>query len=278
MLSCNWPVKIIVLVLIAISLAGCRGAEHQVHPIPATTINSTIQPEASPTLTDTETLPPIATAIQLPTTSPTSDPYGFPTQIDPGRRYLFYLHGRIIEDQGLPAVSPEFGEYQYEQILEVLEGYGFVVISEQRPKNADGWDYARKGARQIAELMEAGVPPGNITVVGASKGAAIAAGISNLAGNQKVNYVLLGTCHPDLIDAWRQEGFTLSGNVLSIYDIADDEYSGSCQDLFARSEGHGLEEHSEIVLQVGTGHGILYQSLDEWIVPTIRWAKGDGVQ
>ena len=112
--------------------------------------------------------------------APPPDPYGFPTQIDPGQRYLFYLHGKIIEDQGLPAISPEFGKYRYTEILQVLADNGFTVISEQRPKNADGWAYARKGARQIAELMQAGVPPGQITVVGASKGAAIAAGISNL--------------------------------------------------------------------------------------------------
>ena len=96
-------------------------------------------------------------------------------------------------------------------------------------------------------------------------------------GNPEVNYVLLGTCHPDQIEAWRQEGFTLSGNVLSIYDIADNEYSGTCDDLFARSEGQGLGQHGEIVLQVGTGHGILYEPLDEWIAPTVRWAKQEWI-
>jgi hypothetical protein len=30
---------------------------------------------------------------------------------------MFCLHGKIIEDQGLAAISPEYGEYQYEEIL-----------------------------------------------------------------------------------------------------------------------------------------------------------------
>jgi len=217
--------------------------------------------------------PPLAVESLQPTPSTRSDSYGFPTEIDPAKRYLFYLHGKILEDQDIPAISPEYGEYQYEEILKVLESYGFVVISEQRPKNAETWKYAQRGARQVAGLVSAGVPPSHITVVGASKGASIATVISNLVGNSEVNYVLLGSCHPSLIDEWRQEGLTLSGNVLAIYDYADDEYSGSCEDLFARSEGEGLGRYLEIVLQVGTGHGILYEPLEEWVVPTVRWAN-----
>jgi hypothetical protein len=110
-------------------------------------------------------------------------------------------------------------------------------------------------------------------VVGASKGASIATGASYLSGNPEVNYVLLGTCHPTLLEDWKAQGVTLFGNVLAIYDVADDEYSGSCKDLFSRSEGKGLGRHSEIVLEVGTGHGILYQPLSEWVVPTVRWAN-----
>jgi hypothetical protein len=183
------------------------------------------------------------------------------------------LHGKIIEDQGLPAISPEYGEYQYEEILEALERPGFVVVSEQRPKNADGWEYARRTAGQVADLIAAGVPPSSITIVGASKGASIATAVSSLVGNPEVNYVLLGSCHPTLIDEWRRQGVTLSGNVLAIYDIADDEYSGSCADLFALSEGKGLNRHDELVLRVGTGHGILYEPLPEWVLPTVRWAR-----
>ncbi len=38
------------------------------------------------------------------------------------------------------------------------------------------------------------------------------------------------------------------------------------------SEGNGLGRHDEIVLQVGTGHGILFKPLDEWVLPTVEWA------
>jgi len=87
----------------------------------------------------------------------------------------------------------------------------------------------------------------------------------------EVNYVLLGACYPLLIEEWKQQGVSLSGNVLAIYDSSD-EYSASCQDLFDYSDGKGLNRQSEIVLHVGTGHGILYEPLVEWVLPTVEWA------
>jgi len=59
--------------------------------------------------------------------------------------------------------------------------------------------------------------------------------------------------------------------VLSIYDTTD-ELAGSCQELFSFSEGKGISKYNEIVLNVGTGHGILYKPLDEWITPIMQWA------
>ncbi len=216
----------------------------------------------------------------IPTSTQTAAPaayqatgYEFPTSNNPASRYLFYLHGKIIEDAGLPAVSPQFGEYDYTGILKALEGHGFVVISEQRPKNTDAETYARRVVRQVDTLLKAGVPAGNISVVGASKGADIAATVSFLLPDPAINYVLIGTCHPDTVEAWKSSGSQFHGNVLTIRDEADLEYSGSCHELFEISRGKGFGRHREIVLHVGTGHGILYRPLDDWILPTVEWAR-----
>lgn len=200
--------------------------------------------------------------------------YAFPSSVDPTARYLFYLHGRIVEERGIHAVSPDFGEYQYVAILERLAGYGFTVISEQRPKNADTAESAGRVVGQAKALLEAGVPAANISVIGASKGAAIAIETSHLLENKKVNFVILSICHPDTVVEFKRNGTSLYGNVLSIYDFADTEFAGSCNELFEYSESRGLARHDEIVLQVGSGHGILYQPLDEWIVPAVEWAQG----
>lgn len=207
-----------------------------------------------------------------PTPTSILSAYAFPTSIDPDAEYLFYLHGKIIEDQGLPAISPEYGEYQYQAILESLEGYDYIVISEQRGMETDGKEYASRVAGQVTMLLVAGVPPEHITVVGASKGAGIAVYVSHALANRKINYVLLSICHPDNVQGFIQDETNLSGNVLSIYD-ASDVLAGSCQELFAFSEGRGINRYEEIVLNIGTGHGILYQPLIEWVLPTVEWGR-----
>jgi hypothetical protein len=250
--------QIIVLILISLSLIGCSG-------VPSESV-------LTPTPVSVEKSPISATGIPQPSITPERIGYEFPDRVDPTKPYLFYLHGRIIEDQGIPAISPDYGEYQYEEILEALSGFGFIVLSEQRPKNTDGLEYARKISEQVADLLQAGVPAHNITVVGASKGAFIAMYVSHFLKNENINFVIMGICHPEVVEDFKQSQVNLYGNVLSIYDSAD-RYAGSCQDLFSTSEGKGLTRHEEVVLEIGTGHGILYQPLDEWILPAVQWAN-----
>jgi hypothetical protein len=240
------PNLVLLIFLEAALLTGCGSSFSMPHLLPSTPTPSTTPPIFEST-------------------------YAFPEQIDPGQFYLFYLHGKIIEDQGIPAISPDFGEYQYFEILERLSGYGFDVISEQRSKNTDSLEYANKIASQVKELLAAGVPAKNITLVGASKGAGIVIYVSHLLENEAINFVFLAICHPDTVEAFKQAQIHLYGNVLSIYDSSD-VLAGSCQALFEFSEGKGLTRHEEIVLTVGTGHGILFQPLDEWVLPTIHWA------
>ena len=258
--------RIIFLLPVASALLGCTGA-------PAPTAAPTAIPLASAPAATALALSPVpatASPQPLPTAQPTG--YAFPKVVDPSSRYLFYLHGQIIEDQGLPATSPVFGDYEYEAILQKLSSYGFVVISEQRPKNTDSVAYAHRINEQVAALLDDGVPAQNITVVGASKGAGITVYASHFMANEKINYVLLAICNPGNVQAFKQGQIGLFGNVLSIYD-ASDELAGSCQELFSFSEGKGLANFDEIVLNIGTGHGILYQPLDEWVLPTVEWAN-----
>ena len=40
---------------------------------------------------------------------------------------IFYLHGKILEEQGANAVSREYGAYQYQAILDSFRANGFDV-------------------------------------------------------------------------------------------------------------------------------------------------------
>ncbi len=248
----------VIFLLIASFLAGCGSTQVVSSPSIITATSKT-----NPTV-PSATIEPQSPADDLSS-------YAFPDAIDPMKQYLFYLHGKIIEDQGIPAVSADFGEYEYLEILEKLASHGLLVISEQRSKNTDGVEYAKRVTEQIETLLGAGVAAKNITVVGASKGAAITIYVSHMLGNEQVNYVIMAICNPDNLDIFKQDEVFLYGNVLSIYNSTD-ELAGSCQELFSCSEGKGLSNYEEIVLHVGTGHGILYKPLDEWIIPVVKWA------
>ncbi len=187
-------------------------------------------------------------------------------------RHLFYLHGRLIEDQGLPAISPEFGKYEYEAILERFASFGFNVHSEVRARSANVTAHASRTVAQIDSLIATGVLAKDITVVGASKGAYIATLASHLARNPQLNFVLLAGCHPDVVAYMVEHGVNLHGRVLAIRDIADTD-AGACVRAFQLSENIG--QHEEIVLTVGTGHGIIFKPLNDWMLPTVNWARRD---
>ena len=97
-----------------------------------------------------------------------------PDTVDPAARYLFYLHGAIIERAGERPTHPVFGVYEYRKILETFADRGLIVISEARPAGTEAAEYAAKVAQQVRTLLAAGVPPDHVTVAGFSKGGGIA--------------------------------------------------------------------------------------------------------
>src|SRR4051812_32391537 len=89
-------------------------------------------------------------------------------------RYVFYLHGAIVEDQGPQGVSPRFGRYDYPGILDAFRRRGFTLVSEVRPRGTDPGAYADRVVAAVRALVARGTPASRITVIGASKGAVIA--------------------------------------------------------------------------------------------------------
>jgi predicted esterase len=192
-----------------------------------------------------------------------------PEQIRPERHYLFYLHGQIIEDQGVRPEHPEFGVYEYEGVLDALAAEGFEVISEPRPPRTDGQAYAGRVVTQIEKLLSAGVPAERIAVVGFSKGGGIAVAVASMLGNERVRFVFLGTCATRIRNRPQLE---LRGRVLSIYE-ASDPVAGSCEGMF--SESVIVPEFQELEVRLGGGHGAFYRPAREWIDPVVAWVRGE---
>jgi dienelactone hydrolase len=191
-----------------------------------------------------------------------------PKAPDRGARYLIFLHGRIVEEQGRRPTSPTLGVYEYDRILEALAGRGEVVISEQRPAQTDVDRFAAHVADQVHGLEKAGVPPERITVAGFSKGGSIAIRASVLLADPRVNFVFLAACGNGDFNGL---DLKVAGRILSIYE-ANDDIGRSCADLFTKA-GLPSDRHQEIEVHIGDAHGTFYRVHSEWLDPLLRWAE-----
>ncbi|HKH50055.1 MAG TPA: hypothetical protein VKM72_35840 [Thermoanaerobaculia bacterium] len=192
-----------------------------------------------------------------------------PDKIDSRQNYMIFLHGRIVEEEGLRPTNPELGVYEYEKILAEFANRGFTVISEPRPRNTDPEIYADKVVGQVRALLRAGAPPEHVAVVGFSKGGGIAFLTATRLAEPKVNFVILAGC-----SNWTdpEVASRLQGRILSMYD-ASDGLNPSCKKAFAQSKGPLVQE--EVVLKLGTGHGAFYRP-GEWMDRVAGWVKRAG--
>ncbi|MGH9379882.1 MAG: hypothetical protein ACRD2Z_04635, partial [Thermoanaerobaculia bacterium] len=149
-----------------------------------------------------------------------------------------------------------------------LAAPGFTVISEVRAPDTDPGVYADSVVSRICQLLASGVPPDNITVIGASKGSVIAMLVSSRL-TAAIRYVLMASCNEYIFDTF---ALRLHGHVLSIYE-ASDELGQTCRSLFDRSPGIG--ERREVRLETGLRHGFIYRPLEAWVRPALAWARGD---
>lgn len=181
--------------------------------------------------------------------------------------YLIFLHARIVEEGGRHPTDPQFGVYQYDAILDSLKKSGSTVLSEQRPPGIPIDTFTNRLVRQVDSLLRLGVAPEQITIVGFSRGGAIAILAASKLRNPALSFVFMGACGDWAFD---RPDITVTGRMLSIYETSD-TLGVSCAKLFARS-GPGSET-KEIALSLGLGHGTFFQPRSAWITPVLEWAR-----
>ena len=185
-----------------------------------------------------------------------------PPHPDPKARYLFYLHGAIIEQAGRRPNHPRFGVYEYDAVLQALQTSGAVVISEQRRSDTAIAAYADVIRAQVQLLLKAGVPASQIAIVGFSKGGFIAQRVSAQLREPELRYVLLGAC-PRSGEALP----SLHGKVLAIRERSDSV--PSCKALLAHSRAEGRE----LEIAIGGEHGAFYRPNSAWLQPLLEFVR-----
>lgn len=186
-------------------------------------------------------------------------------------KYIFFLHNRFLETHHLNNAHPEYGKVAYKAIINAFKKEGFNVISEQRQGNVNARDYAEIVVLQIDSLLLKHVKAKQTTVVGTSKGGYIAQYVSTIANNPKLNFVFIGSFREQDIVAIPEINFC--GNILNIYETSDPfgvsalkrKETSTCK----------ISHYKDLELNTGLQHGFLFQPIDEWILPTIKWANGD---
>jgi hypothetical protein len=189
----------------------------------------------------------------------------FPTEINPGERYVFYLHGLIVEGDNPRPKHPKFGTYEFVKIKETLfEEGNFNLIAHHRPANTNIDSYAEILEAWVHRLVDAGVKPSKITLVGFSRGSHLVAFASNKLNELGINIALLASCMEG--DIPTKPPLELRGNLFSAYETSD--VMGTCEKLAANSK---LTSFKEISLSTGLAHGAFFLPLPEWVVPLKEW-------
>lgn len=187
------------------------------------------------------------------------------------QNYVFFLHNRFLEENELETKHPEYGKVEYNQILNEFRKANCIVISEKRPADTDVKRYAWKVISQIDSLLEKGVKPKQITVIGTSKGGYIAQYVSTYLKNPNVNFIFIGSFR--LSDMEEFPDIQFCGNILTIYEKSDDlGVSAEQRKLTSR---HNVKVFKEIELDTKLKHGFLYKALPQWIQPCIQWINHD---
>lgn len=145
--------------------------------------------------------------------------------------YYRSLHFTVVTLLGNNTINqsmPEWGPYEYLNILDSLRNRGFNVISENWKQGIEDALYSAKIVRQIDALFKSGLKPRNVIVVGASAGAAIVINISAKLTKDELKYVTMGGCWPDTYKEYLP--VELYGNFLSVIESIDPH--GTCYKIF----------------------------------------------
>jgi hypothetical protein len=200
-----------------------------------------------------------------------------PDEPDKSAKYITYIHGSGIDTGG------QWETDNFHWVVKALADRGFTVIGEKRvqgmisriPEDLEA--YAEKMTKSIQKLIDAGIPPANITVVGYSRGGVIAIITSGILARSDISYVLNAGC---LSDTGRAKKYAplfvekyaskMKGRFLSLTDSEDPDAS-SCSRYFDKA-AQPLE-HNEIVLNTGNRHETFGKPADAWVKPLVDFAK-----
>ena len=178
-------------------------------------------------------------------------------------QHLFYSHGYIVEGDNPRPVHPRYGVYDFPAIVAALQQPGRVVHARHRPAGQSVDAHARVLADEVRALLQQGVRPEQIVLLGFSRGGVITLKASALLQQPQLRLVLLASCFPGL----GKRPLRPVGRLYSLYEQSD--AVGSCQPLLQQWPDLRLQEERSI--HTGLGHGAFFQPRTEWLDILSTW-------
>lgn len=210
-----------------------------------------------------------------------------PASPDTNAHYLFFMHGLFPENRGADAFHPPYNKrYETTALAKAFSDKGFVVITEIRKQGTQIEEYAKKVGGQIKQLMDAGMAPSKIAVVGHSKGGAISLVVPSVVANEEISYVVLAGCalptttsvgqhnpRAEYTSTIQNYAPTAKGKMLSLFDVQDDIMK-TCKEYSAAAPGIKMEEQElNTGVRPGYGHAIFYSPDPKWLDTVVGWLK-----
>ncbi len=196
----------------------------------------------------------------------------FPNKVSSSERYLFYVHGKLVETDGVSPISPRFGHYQFHRIVTRLAKGRANVIARVRRSGTDPNAEAFRLTNEIRYLLKKGVPATHISVAGFSKGGYITLLTANRLQNADIRFVVMAGCTEAIVAGTDNIADGLQGTMMSMIDVEDD-LGFSCRELFERNPQ--LTASLDVKFDTGKGHGLFYRADPTWIDPLLHWAETD---
>ena len=186
------------------------------------------------------------------------------------KKHIIFLHNKFLETHNVNESHPKYGKVQLNEIKQKFKNAGFSTLINKRNSATKSDSAINQVIHQIDSIHKINSKD-TITVIGTSKGGYLAQMVSSKLKNPKINFIFIGCFQESDIKEYPNINFC--GNILTIYEQTDP--FGVSAIKRKQTSKLFIPNFKEVELNTGLNHGFLFQALDTWINPCIKWANNN---
>jgi hypothetical protein len=186
------------------------------------------------------------------------------------KKHIIFLHNKFLETHTVKEAHLKYGKVQLNEIKHKFKKAGFSILINKRNSSVKSDSAVNQVIHQIDSIHKINSKD-TITVIGTSKGGYLAQMVSSKLKNPKINFVFIGCFQESDIKEYPNINFC--GNILTIFEKTDP--FGVSAIKRKQTSKLPIPNFKEVELNTGLNHGFLFQALDTWINPCIKWGSNN---